>query len=69
MRGTVLHSAMMQSVIPRRYFTRVTTVLGSVSIGAMPLGSLLSGFLAVKWRVRAYWPFLLLNGCSFPFIG
>lgn len=45
----VLHSAMIQSVVPRRYFTRVTTVLGSVSVGAMPLGSLLSGFLAVKW--------------------
>jgi MFS family permease len=45
----VLFSALMQSIVPSRYFTRVITVVGSICVGAMPLASFLAGTLAVQW--------------------
>jgi MFS family permease len=45
----VLFSASMQTIVPSRYFGRVVTVIGSISVGIMPLGSLLAGSLALKW--------------------
>jgi MFS family permease len=44
----VVMAAIVQSVVPTKYLARVSTVLGSVSVGAMPLGSLIAGVLALK---------------------
>jgi MFS family permease len=45
----VLFSAVLQTIVPSRYFGRVITLIGSISVGIMPLGSLLAGSLALKW--------------------
>ncbi len=43
----VIFAAMIQSVVPEHLMGRVSSVLSSASVGAMPLGSLLGG---IGWR-------------------